>query len=103
MNEKFNKNAKVEQLTKVVLNHGEEKGLIVKDPFQIFKFMVFTIFISSKAWNLQKNLKILFFVFYDTSYIQNTGNGNNYLNLPINLNTRYFLKSICNNHCACLI
>ena len=53
--------------------------------FQIFKFTVFTIFFSSKAWNLQKKpLKILFFVFYDTSYIQNTGNGNNYLNLPIN-------------------
>ena len=33
MNEKFNKNAKVEQLTKVVLSHGEEKGLIVKDPY----------------------------------------------------------------------
>ena len=32
MNEKFNKNAKVEQMTKVVLSHGEEKGLIVKDP-----------------------------------------------------------------------
>ena len=32
MNEKLNKNAKVEQLTKVVLSHGEEKGLIVKDP-----------------------------------------------------------------------
>ena len=32
----------------------------------------------------KKTLKILFFVFYDTSYIQNTGNGNNYLNLPIN-------------------
>ena len=26
------KNAEVEQLTKVVLSHGEEKGLIVKDP-----------------------------------------------------------------------
>ena len=33
MNEKFNKNAKVKQLTKVVLSHGEEKGLIVIDPF----------------------------------------------------------------------
>ena len=33
MNEKFNKNAKVEELTKVDLGHGEEKGLIVKDPF----------------------------------------------------------------------
>ena len=32
MNEKFNKNAKVEQLAKVVLSHGEDKGLIVKDP-----------------------------------------------------------------------
>ena len=32
MNEKFNKNTEVEQLTKVVLSHGEEKGLIVKDP-----------------------------------------------------------------------
>ena len=33
MNEKFNKNAKVEQFTKVVISHGEEKGLIVKDPY----------------------------------------------------------------------
>ena len=33
MNEKFNKNAKVEKLTKMFLSHGEEKGLIVKDPF----------------------------------------------------------------------
>ena len=32
MNEKFNKNAKVEQLTKMFLSLGEEKGLIVKDP-----------------------------------------------------------------------
>ena len=31
MNEKFNKNAKVEQLTKVFLSLEEEKGLIVKD------------------------------------------------------------------------
>ena len=36
MNEKFDKNAKVQQLTKVVLSHGEEKGLIVKDPYRIF-------------------------------------------------------------------
>ena len=33
MNEKFNKNAKVEQLTKMFLRRGEEIGLIVKDPF----------------------------------------------------------------------
>ena len=32
MNEKFNKNAKVEQLSKMFLSLGEEKGLIVKDP-----------------------------------------------------------------------
>ena len=32
MNEKFNKNAKVEQLTKMFLSCEEEKGLIVKDP-----------------------------------------------------------------------
>ena len=33
MNEKFDKNAKVEELTKMFLRRGEEKGLIVKDPF----------------------------------------------------------------------
>ena len=49
---------------------------------KFFKFTVFTIFF--KAWNLSKNLKILFFVLYDITYIQNTGNGNNYMNLPIN-------------------
>ena len=32
MNEKLNKNAKVEQLTKMFLSREEEKGLIVKDP-----------------------------------------------------------------------
>ena len=32
MNEKLNKNAKFEQLTKMFLSSGEEKGLIVKDP-----------------------------------------------------------------------
>ena len=35
MNEKFNKNAKVEQLSKMCLSLGENKGLIVKDPFTI--------------------------------------------------------------------
>ena len=52
--------------------------------FQIFKFTVLTIFFSTKAWNLPKTLKILFFVLYGITYIQNRGNGNNYLNLPIN-------------------
>ena len=33
MNEKFNKKAKVEQLNKMFLGRGEEKGLIVKGPF----------------------------------------------------------------------
>ena len=32
MNEKFNKNTKVEQLTNMCLSCGEEKGLTVKDP-----------------------------------------------------------------------
>ena len=38
MNEKFNKNAKVEQLNKMFLGRGEEKGLIVKGPFHITNF-----------------------------------------------------------------
>ena len=37
MNEKFNKNAKVEQLTKMFLSREEEKGIIVKDPLAISK------------------------------------------------------------------
>ena len=32
MNEKFNKNVKVEHLTKMFLSRGEEKSFIVKDP-----------------------------------------------------------------------
>ena len=32
MNENFNKNAKVEQLTNMILSRGEEKCFIVKDP-----------------------------------------------------------------------
>ena len=32
MNEQFDKNATLEQLTKMVFYNGEEKGLIVKDP-----------------------------------------------------------------------
>ena len=36
MNEKFNKNAKVKQLTEMVLNREEEKCLIVKDPLSIW-------------------------------------------------------------------
>ena len=49
MNEKFNKNAKVEQLTTVVLSHGEEKGLIVKDPFD-----------RSSEYDLKNVLNVLF-------------------------------------------
>ena len=52
--------------------------------FQIFQIYGFYDFFSPKAWNLPKTLKILLFVLYDITYIQNTGNGNNYLNLPIN-------------------
>ena len=35
MNEKFNKNVKLEQLTTMFLSSGEEKGLIVKDRYVI--------------------------------------------------------------------
>ena len=35
MNKKFNKNAKVEQLTKMFLSREEKKGLMVKDPFNV--------------------------------------------------------------------
>ena len=40
MNEKFNKNAKVEQLTNVFLSRGEEKGFIVKDPLYSTYFIL---------------------------------------------------------------
>ena len=39
MSEKFYKNTKVEQLTKMFLSRGEEKGLIVKDPF-VYDFVL---------------------------------------------------------------
>ena len=48
--------------------------------FQIYG--LYDFFFSSKAWNLPKTLKILFFVLCDITYIQTTGNGNKYLNLP---------------------
>ena len=38
MNEKFNKNTKVEQLTNMFLSRGEAKGLIVKDPYNFSQF-----------------------------------------------------------------
>ena len=57
--------------------------------FQIYSFYDFFV-LKSMKFTKKKPLKILFFVFYDTSYIENTGNGNNYLNLPINWNMRYF-------------
>ena len=50
--------------------------------FQIYGF--YNFFFCSKAWNLPNTLKILFFVLYDITYTQTTGNGNNYLNLPVN-------------------
>ena len=36
MNEKFDKNGKVEQLTKMLLSRQEENGLIIKDPLCLF-------------------------------------------------------------------
>ena len=44
MNEKFYKNAKVVQLTKMFLRRGEEKGLIVKDPYTLhYQFMTLSL------------------------------------------------------------
>ena len=37
MDEQFNKNAKVELLTKMILRIKEEKALIVKDPLHLLK------------------------------------------------------------------
>ena len=51
MNEKFNKNAKVEQLTKMFLSCEEEKGLIVKDPFRV---------------------GVIFKIFYDRAFFEKT-------------------------------
>ena len=51
MNEKFNKNVKVEQLTNMFLSRGEESGLIVKDPSTHFER------IFSKCIKLIQNLK----------------------------------------------
>ena len=48
--------------------------------FQIYGFYDFLLF---KSMECTKNLKILFFLLFDITYIQNTGNDNNYLNLPI--------------------
>ena len=39
MKEKNNKNAKVKQLTGMLLSRGEEKGLIVKGPL-VYEFVV---------------------------------------------------------------
>ena len=59
---------------------------VENENYQFFKFTVSTIFFSSKAWNLPKTLINLFFVLYDITNIQNSGNDNNYLKLPINKN-----------------
>ena len=47
MNEKFNKNAKVNQLTETILSCEGKKGLIVKDPLYLywveFELLVFYV------------------------------------------------------------
>ena len=53
MDEKFNKNAKVEQLTNMFLSCGEEKGLIVKDPCLVkvaLKSAINTKYVSQLLW-----------------------------------------------------
>ena len=50
MEENVNKNAKVEQLTIMILRIGEEKTLIVKDPFKVIEFYNFeTLFFPGKV------------------------------------------------------
>ena len=55
----------------------------------------FTIFHSSKTGNLPKTIKIIFFVLYFITSIQNRGNGNNYLNLLIKAPVRHTLQPLC--------
>ena len=55
MNEKFNKNAKVEQLTNMFLSRGEEKGLIVKDHYDLNQFLNGKFWCSHKATNQPKS------------------------------------------------
>ena len=57
---------------------------IENENFQISNLRFLRFFISSKSCNRPKPLKIVFFVLYDMTYIQKAGNGNTYMNLPIN-------------------
>ena len=66
---------------------------IENDIFQIFKFTVFMIFFLFKSMNSTKNPKNSILCTLLHNFIQNTDNGNNYLNLPIKFNImRYFFE-----------
>ena len=52
--------------------------------FPNFQIYGFYNFLSLQKHEIYQKLKILFFVLYDITYTQNTGNGNTYLNLPLN-------------------
>ena len=64
MDEKFNKNAKVEQLIKMLLSLEEEKDLIVKDPLKC----------NEVPWIFNIFIKIIFFIdnigSYDSGLVQ---------------------------------
>ena len=63
MNEKFNKNAKVEQLTNMFLSRGEEKGLIVKDPCcSEFKCIAKKYKVQCLAVNFHVTLRFVYFI-----------------------------------------
>ena len=49
MNEKFNKSTKVQQLTKMFLSCGEEKGLTVKDPLAWW-YIIIVLIHSFTQW-----------------------------------------------------
>ena len=67
MNEKFDKNTKVEQLTKMFLTRGEEKCLTVKDPLLKSQKTSMMMSAASKIWGEVR------FVYCDTTrkHIQN--------------------------------
>ena len=52
MNEKVNKNTKVEQLTKMFLSGGQEKGLTIKDPLCIERQVWLIILICTHTFVL---------------------------------------------------
>ena len=63
MNEKFTKNAKVVQLTEIPFSPEEEKGLIVKDPYDCpLSIFVSVLSLWHKGNLLANNLNAIFYL-----------------------------------------